>query len=260
LTTPVYPGTKLPIPANLSLMELAGRAGTTVHLIPGEFNTQYSWAPFLRDEHTGHERPIATDIDLQLMWVQADRPANNSPLVYWRIEYGHGESVYGLPMRSSLGAGAPELFNTNSWMLPQRGMRLRLPARQCRFTFYTPPLAPLPEPVVIGGAPCTLQISVQPCVGLAAQQLPMTDAAYGTDIVIPGNAIPSQLPLGATEMRLCDPQNGGAWGGLEQIQFYDVCGFANGGSVNMALFANWTPIPIFAAFWASDQAVQVSYR
>jgi hypothetical protein len=264
VTTPVYPGTRIPIPASLSLLELAGRGGTTLELAPGERNSQYSWAPFVRDQH-GSERPLASDIDLQMMWLKAEKPANNPPLVYWRVEYGHGETVYGLPMGSSLGLAAPELFNTQGgggWMLPQRGLRLRMPARQCRFTFYTPPVAaPPPEPAIPGGAPCVLQISVQPCSGLEPQQLPVTDGMFGQDLLIPGNAVPSQLPLGASEMRLSDPTNGGSFGGVEQVAFYDITGAPSGlGSVNMALFATWTPIPIFAAFWASDQAAQVSYR
>jgi hypothetical protein len=264
LTTPVYPGSKLPIPAALSLLELAGRAGTTLSLVPGERNAQFAWAPFVRDLY-GSERPVATDIDLQMMWVTATKPINNPPLVYWRVEYGHGESVYGLPMQSSLGSASPDLFNTQaggSWMLPQRGLRLRLPARQCRFTFFTPAeSAPPPEPVVPGGAPCTLQISVQPCFGLAAQQLPVTDAMFAQDLLIAGNAVPSQLPLGASEMRLSDPTNGGAFGGGEQVAFFDITGAPSGlGPVNMALFADWTPIPIFAAFWAADELAQVSYR
>lgn len=262
MTTPVYSGTKLPIPATISLLELAGRAGTTLDLIPGERNTQFSWSPFLRNPATGGEQPVATDIDLQMMWVTAEKPINNAPLVYWRINYGHGEAVFELPMYSSLGAAAPELFNAQSWMLPQRGLRLRLPARQCRFTFFTPPMAePPPEPAAPGGAPCKLQISVQPCFGLAAQQLPITDGMFGQDLVIPGNAVPTQLPLGASEMKLCDPTNGGSFGGIEAVQFYDITGAPSGlAPVPMGLFANWTPIPIFAAFWASDQAAQVSYR
>lgn len=263
MTTPIYRGTRIPIPASLSLLELAGRGGTTLDLIPGERNTQYSWSPFVRDPHTDSERPVASDIDLQLMWLKAEKPINNPPLVFWRIEYGHGETVYGLPMVSSLGAAAPELFNTQAggWMLPQRGMRMRLPSRQLRIQFFTPPLAePPPEPAVPGGAPCTLQVSVQPCDGLHPQQLPITDAMFGQSLAVPP-FIPAQLPLGATEMRMSDPTNGGSFGGVEQIQFYDVTGAPAGlGPVNMALFALWTPIPIFAAFWASDQAAQVSYR
>jgi hypothetical protein len=264
LTTPVYPGTTIPVATAVSLVQLAGRGGTTISLIPGERNSQYAWSPFVRDPNTGGEKPIASDIDLQMMWVEAEKPINNAPLVYWRVEYGHGETVYGLPMVSSLGAAAPELFNTQGgggWMLPQRGLRLRLPARQLRITFFTPTMAePPPEPAVPGGAPCKLQVSVQPCSGLHPQQLPVTDALFGQSLVVPP-VVPAQLPLGATEMRLCDPTDGGAFGAGEQVAFYDITGAPAGlGPVNMALFANWTPIPIFAAFWASDQAAQVSYR
>ena len=232
-----------------------------IALVPGERNNQYSWAPFVRDGG-GSQRSLASDVDVQIMWVAATKPINNPPLVYWRIEYGHGEQVYGLPLRSSLGA-VPALFNTQDggWVLPQRGLRIRLPTRECRFYFFTPPEAePPPEPVVPGGAPCSLQISVQPCSGLDPQNLPLTDAMFAQDLLL-GPVAPSQLPLGATEMRLSDPTNGVAFGAGEQVAFYDVTGAAAGtGPVNMADFAQWAPIPIFAAFWAADELAQISYR
>jgi hypothetical protein len=260
MTTPIYPGTALAIPQAISLLGLAGRAGTVLSLVPGARNTQYSWSPFVRDS-AGVSRPLASDIDLQIMWLTAEKPINNPPLVYWRIEYGHGEQVYGVPMPSSLGL-APDLFNAQpGWMLPQRGLRLRLPARECRFHFFTPAIAePPPEPVIPGGAPCHLQISVQPCSGLSPQQLPVTDAMFAQDLVS-GPGVPSQLPLGATEMRLRDPTNGVAFGGGEQVAFFDVTGAPSGvGPVPMALYAEWVPIPMFAAFWSADEATQVSFR
>jgi hypothetical protein len=259
---PIYPGSKVPIPASQSLVELAGRAGTTLELAPGDRNTQYAWEPFVPDVQTGKQRALASDVDLQIQWVKATKPINNPPLVYWRLEYGHGEATYGLPMRSSLGV-APDLFNTQpGWILPNRGLRLRLPTRACRFHFFTPAESePPPEPVEPGGAPCTLQISVQPCFGLGSQQLPVTDGMIAQIIAPVLDGTPSQLPLGATEMRLVDPTTGQAFPGLETVAFYDVTGAPMAaGPQSASLYALWTPIPLFAAFWAMDELAQVSYR
>lgn len=265
MTTPIYSGTALPIPASQSLLELAGRAGTNLELIPGQRNTQYSWSPYVRAAD-GKQRALASDVDLQVMWLQATKPINNPPLVYWRIEYGHGENVYGLPMRSALsGPSVTPEFNTQAdggWLLPNRGLRLRLPTRDCRVHFFTPAEAePPPEPVVPGGAPCTLQVSVQPCFGLGAQQLPVTDGMFAQVVSPALIGTPAQLPLGASEMRLCDPTTGQAFAAGEQVAFYDVTGAPMAaGPQAMALFALWTPIPIFAAFWAAGELAQVSYR
>lgn len=261
MTSQIAPGTLLPVATDVTMLRLAGRAGTQLQLIPNQRDHQYTWSPEIQDPHTQQRKILASDVDVQLMWLTAQKPINNAPLVYWSVNLGHGENVYGLPMLNSLGAAAPELFSTQfgGWLLPQRGLRLRLPARQLFFHFFVPPEAePPPEPVVPGGAPCSIQISVQPCQGLEPHMLPLTDSLFAQN---PQPGAPAQLPLGATEMRISDPTTGLPFAGAELVYFYDVTGSpANIGGTLMALFAEWRPIPVFAAFWSPDELAQVSFR
>lgn len=262
---PVYKGTLLPLIAARESVQLVGRAGYSLALQPGGDRQMYSWQPEVIEggprafsQGQAPARAPAGDLDLQIMWLQAVRPANNPPLVYWQIEYSHGEVVYDVPQHSSLGAAAPELFQTQrGWVVPQRGLRLRFPSRAFKLWLHTPAeTAPPPEPVVPGGAPCVLQVSTQPCSGVERVRLPTTDLCWVLDV-----PRPTQLPLGATEMRFGDPSTGLAFSGLETIQFYDVTGSPAGAPVALALLGGWVPIPVFAAFFVPiDAAVQVSYR
>jgi hypothetical protein len=131
-------------------------------------------------------------------------------------------------------------------------LRLRLPARQLKVVFFVPLSALPPGPST---AACEIQVSVQPCAGMHAPQVPRTDMQFLS--VAPG--VPSQLPMGATEMRASVPTTGQPFAAAEQIEFTDVTG-ANPIAVNLSAFADWRPIPIFAAFWRSDANAQVSYR
>ena len=255
MTTPVYRGTPLPLIVGRPVLELAGRAGYTLALEPGREDHQFSWSPEARDVNNAAP---AGDLDLQMMWLSAERPNNNPPLVWWRIEYGHGGVVYSVPQLSPL--GTPGTFQTtHGWMLPQRGLRLRLPSRALKLFFFTPAeTPPPPEPVEPGGAPCTIQVSVQPCHGMEPQLLPLTDAGFGQ--AFPGGTT-SQFPLGATEMRFCDPNTGLPFAGVQEVVFLDITGVQAGAAVPLALLADWRPIPLFAAFWISTtDAAQVSYR
>lgn len=260
MTTPIYPGTTIPLLNGRPFVQLAGRAGYTLDLLPGGDTGQFSWEPEATELRAakGGKAP-AGDLDLQMMWLKAESPINNPPLVWWRIEYGHGEMIYAVPQLSPL-SPTPAFETTHGWMLPQRGLRLRLPGRSLRLYFYVPPAAePPPEPVVPGGAPCTIQVSVQPCEGLHPQQLPLTDAGFGA--AFPGGP-PQQFPLGATEMRFTDPNSGLSFAGVQQVIFLDITGTAvPTGPVNLALLGEWRPIPMFAAFWISTtDAAQASYR
>lgn len=265
MTTPVYKGTLVPLLAARESVQLVGRAGYSVELQPGAQAMQYAWQPEVIEGDprafsagVAPARAPAGDLDLQIMWLRAVRPANNPPLVYWRIEYSHGEVVYDVPQHSSLGAAAPQLFQTQrGWVLPQRGLRVRFPSRAFKLWLYTPPeTEPPPEPTVPGGAPCTLQLSTQPCSGVERVRLPMSDLSWVLDV-----ATPTQLPLGATEMRFGSPITGLAFAGAETIQFFDVTGEPVGTPVALALLGGWVPIPHFAAFWvALDEATQVSYQ
>ena len=252
---PISRGTRIPLIQGRTELELRGRGGYTLDLLPGNIEHQYSWAPIARDLE---DKIIASDLDLQLMWTKAIRPNNNPPLVYWRIQYGHGEVIYDVPQRNSLAAAAPELFDTPwGWVLPQRGLRVRLPARELRVFLYTPPEAPPPpEPAEPGGAPCSIQISVQPCFGMQPQLTPITDLSFGQ--TPPGR--PSQFPLGATEVKFSDPTSGLPFA-AGNIALFDITGTSVGGAVALTALTDWVPIPLFAAFWVSDAAtVQASYR
>jgi hypothetical protein len=273
-------GSRIPLGPG-KCIELAGRGGTQLTLLPGgppfgiDAQQQYTWTPEVvlpppidpRDVNAKRIAKLPSDYDVQILWLSAEKPINNPPYVFWRLEYGHGESVYDLPFRSfgPPPAGSPVFPVQVGWMLPQRGLRLRVPARELRFNFFVPPVAePPPEPVVPGGAPCVIQISVQPCNGMTPEQLPITDMVYGGDPA-------AQLPLGATEMRFSDPNSGLSYAAATAyVQFWDVTGAAVGGPVDTSLYGAWAPIPIFAAFWqptafggdppVAEQVLQVSYR
>lgn len=256
---PIAPGTRIPVIHGRTDVELRGRGGYTLALEPGRDDHMYTWAPIAAD---CRDKAIASDVDLQVMWLTAERPNNNPPLVYWRVEYGHGELIYAVPQRSTLGSGGgpgAQEFNTPwGWVLPQRGLRVRLPARELRVFFYTPVRTPPPpDPVLPGGAPCEIQVSVQPCFGMQAQLMPLTDLQFAPAIA-PGT--PAQFPMGATEVKFSDPTSGLAFG-AGNIQFYDITGAPTGAVVPLTSLTDWVPIPLFAAFWEPDTAAtQASYR
>lgn len=250
------------IPHGRDALELAGRAGYTIDLIPGQKDHQYSWSPEA-DVGASSKVAVASDLDIQLMWVKAEPPISlNPPWVFWRIEYGHGGCVYDVPQRSSFGLASPEQFQTQyGWQLPQRGMRLRLPARALKMFFFTPPVGAPPPDGEPGGSRCTIQVSCQPCFGMEPERLPITDLMFA-QLLRPATNVPTQLPLGATEMRFSDPSTGQPIpAGLgNDVEFYDICGSAYGAPTQLNAFADWRPIPFFAAFFAVGFAAQVSYR
>lgn len=253
---PISRGSRIPLVHGRTELELRGRGGYTLVLRPGSTEHQYTYTPIAPDLG---DRAVASDVDLQLMWISAVRPNNNPPLVYWRVQYSHGEMIYDVPQRNSLNGTPPALFQTPwGWVLPQRGLRIRLPAREVRLYLYTPPeTPPPPDPVEPGGAPCSIQVSIQPCFGMQAQLMPINDLSFGQ--TPPGR--PSQFPMGATEVKFCDPTSGLPFGGAEGVQFYDVTGEVTGAAVPLATLTDWIPIPLFAAFWVSDTAAcQASYR
>jgi hypothetical protein len=273
VTTPIAPGTRIPLEP-FQAIELAGRAGTVLNLVPDGEAQQYSWTPEVwlpasSHPHAPKKAILPTDYDVQVAWISATKPINNPPFVFWRCEYGHGECTYDLPVRFTGDPALPPpipFVPQPGWVLPNRGLRLRIPSRSIRFLFSTLPEAePPPEPAVPGGAPCAIQISVQPCTGLEPEQLPVTDMIFG------GSAFPpAQLPLGATELRFADPNTGLSFAAATAfVQFYDFTGSPVGGPTDSSLYATWAPIPIFAAFWqpvntivppTGAQTVQVSYR
>lgn len=253
MSAPIALGTRMPVIHGRTAIELRGRGAYVLNLEPGRDDHLYSFTPIAPDEGN---KLIASDLDMQVMWMAAQRPTNNPPLVYWRIQYSHGETLYDVPQRNSLAAAAPELFLTPwGWVLPQRGLRVRLPAREVRVWFFTPTESPPDDPIP-GGAPCTIQVSIQPTYGMEPQRMPLTDLSFGQ--TPPGN--PSQFPLGATEVRFCDPNTGQAVAAGD-VQFYDITGVAVGAPVGLATLTDWFPIPLFAAFWVvSADATQASYR
>ena len=179
---------------------------------PGAGAQRYSWEPEVRlppadrdDLYAKEKANLPSDYDVQVSWVRALKPDNNPPWVLWRLQYGHGENSYDLPLCTTGDPESADIFNPQiGWVLPNRGLRLRVPGRELLFSFLTPPtqLPPLPdEPGVPGGAPCVIQISVQPCSGMFTEQLPLTDMIFGGDA-------PAQLPLGSTEMRFSNPNTG----------------------------------------------------
>jgi hypothetical protein len=229
----------IPFAGAASLIPLRSRAGYTVRLTPG-VPERCGWIPADR-------RALELDVQVQILRVDGDWLV--TPRVLWRLQEGHGALVYEVPRLGTARTGSPV---QRGYVLPARGMRQRLAVRELTVELL------LAEPDDEDEGVVTVNCSFQPAHSAEAVLSPNTDMHLG----ITGGA-PCVLPIGATEMRLCDPDDGQPFAAGPTIQFRNLFGTVIATPTALS-FADWRPIPISAAFWNPTPEVgaptEVVYR
>jgi hypothetical protein len=200
----------------------------------GESSAQaFSWA-------TVAKRALDLELRIQpLSFLRANE--STAPIINYRLEIAHGDVVHKFP-------ATPQGLVINNPILPHRGLLARLSSRELRVALWLSPLDLDPP----DGA--TVKVSVQPALGSTGRpSIVMQDVNTSPTTM-------QQFPLEAREWRVRSVQDGQPGPiGLASLTFVALTGaLAAGGDA--ALYADWTPIPVFAAFWMCDQAVQADYR
>lgn len=180
------------------------------------------------------EDNAALDLELRAQLVSTTVDDEKSPLVFWRVEYGHGGAMYSHPPARVASA----LSEYQRPIVPARGLVLRLSARTLR-VYFNGGIDTLGNAV----AENKINVSVQPST--QSRRLPFPYALRArTDIDDARNP----FPMDANEFRVRDdigaPFIIGActlslWGIVDEpLATADVA--TNG-------FGDWSPIPPLAA-------------
>lgn len=211
-------------------------AGQTLRLSGlGESSAQaFSWAP-------RSKRALDIELRIQPLSFLNANPAT-APVINYRLEISHGD------VKPKFPATPPNLVINNP-MCPHRGLLSRLSARELRVVVWVSPLDLDPPE----GA--TVQVSVQPALGSTARP-----SIVCQDINTSPESL-QQFPIEAREWRVSDAISGQPMAlGVSTLEMVALTG-APSAAGDGALFAEWTPIPVLAAFWrCTDNVVQADYR
>lgn len=215
---------------------MRSRTGYTVRLEPSK-PQQIGWVP---DDRR------AAEIDLQIQILNVEGDWEDLPRVLWRMQQGHGGLTYNVPRLGPVDGGSTQ----PGYDLPARGVRERLATRELYLNLE---LTNADEDDV--GA-VVVQVTMQPAHSAGAIVSPKSDCNLHSPV-------PNVLPIGATELRFCNPTSGLAIAAGPTVRFLDL--FAGVLSTPTAVsFADWRPIPTQAAFWVPDSEtgvpMQVVYR
>ena len=184
----------------------------------------------------------ALDIELRAHVLSfLDFDPELAPVVRYRLELGHGDSVHKFP------ATPPSLVVSNP-MLPHRGLLTRLSAKEFRIAVW---LDEIGEPP----AGATFYVSAQPALGSTGRpSVVMQDVNYAVDAL-------HQFPVEAREFRIRSEASALplpiGWG---TTAMHSLTGSLLTAPIDSALYADWTPIPLLALCWSSDNLCQADYR
>lgn len=164
-----------------------------------------------------------------------------APVLRYRLELGHGDAVHKFP-------ATPPSLVVSSPMLPHRGLMLRVSAKELRLIVW---LDEIGEPP----AGATLLVSAQPAFGSTQRpSIVMQDVNYAVDAL-------HQFPIEAREFRIRSEATAQPLPiGFGTIAMHSLTGSLLGAVVDAALYADWTPIPLLALCWSSDNLCQADYR
>lgn len=204
----------------------------------------------------------AMEIEMRALVVTCNAQLGSRPIIRYEVEVGHGESTWSEPQVFPNLVGV--LGTRPGWLLPGRGVSIRLAARQCRINFWIenlfaePPAAPpawvsQPNPAVPPQA--EVMVSFMPVFGAYRPVYPTQDLL---PLTAPGYF--KQIPITANEWRIRD-QHGAAFAPAADIITAESICFGGGFSFDASVLADWTPIPWYAlCFSTAAHSCQVNYR
>jgi hypothetical protein len=189
------------------------------------------------------ESKRALDLELRIQPLASNIAGAALPLWRYKLEIGHGdaiarsvEQVPGFPLQDP--------------QIPHRGLLTRLSSRELRVTVWL-------DSVLGGelaGAVSEILISAQPSFG--AVGWPSITYQDASDV----EAL-RRFPIEAREFRARQWNDGLSIPiGTVNLGFLALNGFAVAAATDAALFLDWTPIPVNAAFWVADASCGMEYR
>lgn len=219
-----------------SAVELSGPSSQILRFSTG-MTLPFSWAPVDR-------RQCEVELRARMVGVSSDA-LGAVPVVRWRMQLGHGRSVWPEPPPvPAFIAGSP----MHEYTLPARGMILRLNVRELKLLLRLAP--PIGGPDI---ASVDVELSVQPCWGMLVPQVPYAHWALA------GAGFQQPHPMEAREWRLTDlaglPLAPGAVGIVQLGIAGALFGAADGAS-----YADYRPVPHDAAGWTCDADCYAYYR
>lgn len=237
-----------------SEIKLRGPSGLILELVSNG-QRQFQWAP---------EDKRALDVELRAFIVDygpvpPGPDAPDPPVVRFGMTFGHGVQTWNHPIATPYGLagtiGGAQI--TVPWVLPARGLVMRMSCRELFFSLQSP--SKLVDPAT-GPWPYTkVQVSIQP---VHSARLPaIARQQYGMTAPPAGSFYLETFPPEATEFRLFDNQGRPFAAGADLITFQDLGGGQLGAGVDVALYATFQPIPVNAIGWSAgtpDPTVGVS--
>lgn len=186
----------------------------------------------------------ALDIELRVQPLATSVPDADIPLWRYSLELGHGHA-----MTKSV-PDAPGVITQNPY-LPHRGLLTHLSARELRVNVWL-------DSVFGGttdGATSEVQISAQPTFGaIGWPSITYQDIATNADLR-------HRFPIESREFRMRDWVNGRPIPiGTIALDLWGLNGVPVVAAADAALYLDWTPIPLTAAFWSTDQPAGIQYR
>lgn len=225
-----------------SKLGLRGPSGQILRLAPTGKTLQIAW-------ETLERRQCEVEIRARMVEAQGTGdppPLGLIPIVRMRAELGHGKVVWRDPSDPfAIIAGAA----FQHYSLPARGAVWRLNVREFRLAFtLLPPLSGADF------ASVSVQVSVQPCLGMPLPLFPYADLAFPV-----GPTIQHAFPMEAREWRLADATGLPLAPAAVGITFAGING-ALFGPIDGASVADYRPIPHEAAGWLPTFPTWAYYR
>ncbi len=214
---------------------LDGQSGDII-LLQGIAEIHYEWQT---------KKKAALDLELRASIATTFITPMKSPIVRYRLEFGHGRAVIQHPpIRQPSVSSTPYAWP----ILPARGLTLRLSARQFRIFFqggYDT------DGEIVAGNKIT--VSVQPST--ASQRLPSPYQQYAI------NAELQPFPANAAEFRVRRASGRAFFGGACSVTMLGIVDeVLSIDDVAASGFGEWTPIPPMAASLEPDTDCMIEYR
>jgi hypothetical protein len=233
--------------------------------VPGVGPVTIQWLP---EDRRALELELRCEIVSSTAGTAANLPdptaIGDQPLIYYRLEIGHGKAVY---TRPSGPTKAVSTTHEQDYVLPIRGLYLRLSTRELKLTLYSPGVFNIPPMPVTHPTPCkqsVVRVSFQPVLDSgSAPTFPRGDAHFAPSAAYAPGV--KQFPMEANEWRVRKLNGLPFAAGVTSLVFVGLNGgaLALGGLTDAASFADWTPIPTLARSFTNGLAtvpMQIDYR
>lgn len=227
----------------------------------------------------------ASEVEVRLQVVTCNAQFGTTPIVRYSVEPSEGDYTWQEPIIMPNFGGVTAVHP--GFMLPGRGVCIRLPARQIKVwlwlegTLATNPAPPPARHLVPwvptsypSGAPAPagtppqaeVVASFEPVIGMARPIYPTQDLlAYPLRVTNPVGPVVAPpmaqvIPMTANEFRIRDNNGRPFVAAANDISFQGLNG-AGSPLIDASLLADFNPIPWYAALiYSSTQVAQVDYR